>query len=124
MSIEMQDNDSPPIYEAPSGEELTVPNFDDAIDGEARDAEQPEEQPGELPAGETATSWDKAWIDAYLENNIAQHPKQAVNILNKLQPANKTEALRLGKVYRGFRDKYEKMSSDEAAAKTLKGEKP
>lgn len=69
-------------------------------------------------------SWPEDFVKVLVKAKIAQHPKHAVNILNLLQPETVVEAEKWGKLYRGWRDKDDEITEEEAAAKARKGEVP
>jgi hypothetical protein len=88
-------------------------------------AEEPEKEV--TPEGNgpepPAKMWDEEFVKALLSEKVAQHPKQAVAILNLLQPSTPEQAALLGTIYRAWRNS----GIDDvnvAAEKTLKGEQP
>lgn len=99
-----------------------------AADEEQAEEPAPEPEPAEEPAAAQAPehapgkSWDGAFVKALMEERVAQHPKQAVAILNMLQPATLEDAVRLGKFYRGHRDAGKE--KDEAAELAAQGVEP
>jgi hypothetical protein len=96
---------------------------------EEPEPDKPESEP--VPEGngpepehkqQVARSWEPEFVKVLMEDKIAQHPKQAVAILNMLQPGTVEEAALLGQAYRGHRDKGEE--SEQAALLTLQGVSP
>lgn len=66
--------------------------------------------------------WDEVFVKAFIDNKIAENPPNAVAILNLLDPETPEDAVKLGKIYRGWRDGDKEPL--EAAELTLAGKTP
>jgi hypothetical protein len=67
-------------------------------------------------------SWKPEFVEGLIDNNIAEHPKQAVAILNLLMPGSVEDAIKKGKIYRGWRDSGKEV--EDAAQLTIEGNVP
>jgi hypothetical protein len=92
------------------------------IEDEPKDSE-PELKPKSEPK-KNGKSWDKEFVDALInaKPQIATNPHNAVAILNFFNPENLDEAVKVGGIYRKFREKG--LDSQDAVKKTLEGETP
>ena len=77
---------------------------DEDIDGNGqKPVKQTKSKPKDKPQP-NGKSWASEFVAALVDEGIAEHPKQAVNILNLLQPESVEDAIKKGKLYRGWRD--------------------
>jgi hypothetical protein len=120
VTIGLETPSKPTVTEHPPGEPVLVGLDTPSI------ALEPEGEPvpdGNGPEHATpAASWDPDFVKVLLQEQVAQHPKHAVMILNLLQPTSADEAALLGKMYRGHRDKD--VEQDKAVELTLQGVAP
>ncbi len=125
LSIQYQDADIPLVPTADNGrltdpEDLTVPNFEDVIEGEAVDVETPTEEPQSEQSSHDSDYMCQAIVDAKLSVNV--HAAQAALKYCTIDDPSTEEAVAWMRLYRGWKDSDE--TTQKAADLANKGKIP